>query len=226
MFDDGQWQGMIDLHRCLVDLHRKFMQHPSASLELAEANDLPGRMWRHGVYGFFEFLKHHHPASAYHMRRFIDVALTTMRSLYNSSKQEIPALYRRVAHSEVAGKAPTTGALYYFLAASTRHVGYEKFFYLWKSLCVTHRYYVAREELVAVSQGALAEKTIWDCSFEPLHQAIEPSFVQCQAILFSGDDRHRLRWAIMEFLTTLKYREYQDYESRVWNRLVSSQLAL
>ncbi|KAM7210157.1 hypothetical protein V8F06_014463 [Rhypophila decipiens] len=60
--NNKEWQALINLHRALLHEHYDFFlasQHPSASPELmrvASKYTMPGRMWRHGIHTFLEFL--------------------------------------------------------------------------------------------------------------------------------------------------------------------------
>lgn len=67
---DHEWQTLISLHQTLLHKHHKFFlasQHPSASLALKrspEKNNMPARMWRHGIHSFLDLLHHQLPEYA------------------------------------------------------------------------------------------------------------------------------------------------------------------
>jgi len=79
-----QWQALIALHRTLLHEHHDFFlasQHPSSSLtlrRLATKYAMPARMWRHGIHGFLELLRHRLPDSLDHMLAFVCLACSMM----------------------------------------------------------------------------------------------------------------------------------------------------
>jgi hypothetical protein len=85
-----QWQALITLHRTLLHEHHDFFlasQHPSSSPALcclATKYPMSARMWRHGIYSFFELLRHRLPDSLAHMLTFVYLAYSTMTFLSES----------------------------------------------------------------------------------------------------------------------------------------------
>ncbi|KAJ5904750.1 DNA/RNA-binding domain E.t1.c1-type [Penicillium subrubescens] len=82
-----QWQEMISLHRTLVYKHVDLYlasQHPSADNELKElpkSNDLPARLWFHGIHSLLELLRKQLPGSQEYMLAFFYLVYTMMTQL-------------------------------------------------------------------------------------------------------------------------------------------------
>ena len=148
-----QWSSLIALHKQLLHEHHDFFlasQHPSASdklRELAAKYTMPTRMWRHGIHGFLEVLRHRLPASLEHMLAFIYLAHNMMALLFETvpsfedtwieclgdlgryrmaieeqepRDREAWAGVAREWYSKASDKSPTTGRLYHHLAILAR----------------------------------------------------------------------------------------------------------
>lgn len=82
-----QWQRITALHTTLLDEHHDFLvatQCPSANstvLGLAEKNEMPAHMWKHGIHAFLEVLRHRRPHSQEYMLAFIYRAYQMMSLL-------------------------------------------------------------------------------------------------------------------------------------------------
>lgn len=85
---NDQWQSLIALHKTLLHEHHDFFlasQLPSASpalSRLATKYSMPARMWRHGIHGFLEVLRHKLPDTLEHMLAFLYIAYSMMALLY------------------------------------------------------------------------------------------------------------------------------------------------
>lgn len=85
-----QWQALIALRRTLLYEHHDFLmatQHPSANPALrglAAKYCMPARMWKHGIHGFLEVLRHRRPASQEYMLTFIYLAYDMMALLFET----------------------------------------------------------------------------------------------------------------------------------------------
>lgn len=85
-----QWQALIALRRTLLYEHHDFLmatQHPSASPALrglAAKYCMPARMWKHGIHGFLEVLRHRRPESQEYMLTFIYLAYDMMALLFET----------------------------------------------------------------------------------------------------------------------------------------------
>ena len=87
---NDQWQSLIALHKQLLHEHHDFFlasQDPAASptlSRLAARNNMPARMWRHGIHAFLDVLRYRLPDSLEHMLAFIYIAYSMMALLYET----------------------------------------------------------------------------------------------------------------------------------------------
>lgn len=205
-----QWQALIALHRTLLHEHHDFFlasQHPSASpalQRLAAKYAMPARMWRHGIHGFLELLRHRLPASLEHMLTFIYLAYSMMALLYETvpafedtwveclgdlgryrmaiedediRDREIWTAVSRLWYSKASDKAPTTGRLHHHLAILARPNAVQQLFYYTKSLCVAMPFKSARESILTLLDPILN-------GMPSRQQLIDLAFVKAHGILF------------------------------------------
>lgn len=208
--NNEQWQALIALHRTLLHEHHDFFlasQHPSASpalRRLASKYAMPARMWRHGIHGFLELLRHRLPASLEHMLTFIYLAYSMMALLYETvpafedtwveclgdlgryrmaiedediRDREIWTAVSRLWYSKASDKAPTTGRLHHHLAILARPNAVQQLFYYTKSLCVAIPFKSARDSIL----------TLFDPILNGTQNRLQPidlAFVKAHGILF------------------------------------------
>lgn len=85
-----QWRALIALHKTLLHEHHDFLlasQHPAATPQLsklAEKYIMASRLWRHGIHGFLEVLRHRLPESLEHMLEFVYIAYSMISLLYET----------------------------------------------------------------------------------------------------------------------------------------------
>lgn len=148
-----QWRSLITLHKQLLQEHHDFFlasQHPSASNDLsrlAAKYIMPARIWRHGIHGFLERLRHRLPGSLEHMLAFIYIAYNMMALLFETvpsfedtwieclgdlgryrmaieddepRDREVWSNVARYWYSKASDKSPITGRLYHHLAILAR----------------------------------------------------------------------------------------------------------
>lgn len=89
-YSPEQYQALVALHRTLLHEHHDFFlasQHPSASRKLkrlAEKYAMAARMWRYGIHGFLELLRHRLPDSLEPMLAFIYLAYSMCTLLWET----------------------------------------------------------------------------------------------------------------------------------------------
>ena len=85
-----QWGALIALRKTLLHEHIDFFwtsKHPTAGAALSELPieyDMAKRMWRHGIYGFLEFMRHKLPDSLDYMLQFIHFSYSMLSLLYET----------------------------------------------------------------------------------------------------------------------------------------------
>ena len=224
---DDQWKSLIALHKQLLHEHHDFFlasQHPSASINLsrlAGKYSMPARMWRHGIHGFLEVLRHRLPSSFEHMLTFIVIAYSMMALLYET----VPtfedtwveclgdlARYRmaieeeeirdretwsgvaRYWYAKASDRAPHVGRLYHHLAILAKPWTTEQMsLYLRALTCVTP-FESARGSVLTLFDPALKGEGF------PAQRVSEFELrcIQAHGILFKGQDGYLNNFAKME----------------------------
>ena len=168
---NDQWQSLIALHKQLLHEHHDFFlasHHPAASpalSRLAAKYSMPARMWRHGIHGFLEVLRHRLPDSLEYMLAFIYIAYSMMALLFETvptfedtwieclgdlgryrmaiedeepRDRETWSNVARFWYYKAADKSPTIGRLHHHLAILARPYSLEQLSLYTRALtCVT-----------------------------------------------------------------------------------------
>lgn len=209
-----QWKSLIALHKQLLHEHHDFFlasQHPSASnnlSRLAAKYIMPARMWRHGIHGFLEVLRHRLPGSLEHMLAFIYIAYNMMALLFETvpsfedtwieclgdlgryrmaieddepRDREIWSNVARYWYSKASDKSPITGRLYHHLAILARPNTLEHLSLYTKSLTCIVPFESAKGSILTLLNPVLSGKV----SVSPRNLQIEVLFIKAHAILFT-----------------------------------------
>ena len=131
----GHWSSMITLHKQLLQEHHDFFlasQHPCASnnlRKLAAKYIMPTRMWRPGIHGFLEMLRHQVPGPHQATPSCEDNRVEYLSDLgqYHMAQEEQEPRDRgrwvdvgRYWYSKARDKSSTTDRLYHHLAMSAK----------------------------------------------------------------------------------------------------------
>ena len=209
-----QLQTLIALHRTLLHEHHDFFlasQHPSANLpirQLAARYSMPARMWKHGIHGFLELLRHRLPNSMEYMLSFIYIAYQMMALLYETVpsfedtwieclgdlaryrmaiEDEDPVdrdIWTGVArfwYSKTVDKNPGTGRLYHHLAILARRYALQQLALYCNSLLAVAPFLSTRDSIMTLLEPTLARSQ----SDEVGTMALDEWFVVIHAILFT-----------------------------------------
>ncbi|KIV93618.1 hypothetical protein PV10_04819 [Exophiala mesophila] len=177
---DEQWQALIALHRTLLHEHHDFFlasQHPTATpalRRLPQKYAMPARMWRHGIHGFLELLRHRLPHSLEHMLSFVYLAYQMMGLLMESvpafhetwieclgdlaryrmaieetdmRDREIWSNVARTWYNRAADRSPDTGRIQHHLAVLARPNVVSQLFYYSKALVCATPFVDTRESI-------------------------------------------------------------------------------
>ncbi|KAL8811557.1 MAG: hypothetical protein Q9200_001700 [Gallowayella weberi] len=238
---DEQWQALIALHKTLLHEHHDFFlasQHPSASpplSKLAKKYTMPARMWRYGIHGFLEVLRHRLPASLDHMLAFIYIAYSMMALLYetvtafedtwieclgdlgryrmaiedsNTGDREIWGNVARSWYNKAADKRPEVGRLYHHLAILARPFSLSQLAYYTRSLSSVEPFDSARGSIMTLFQPILDGKT----QQNPRTKALEIAYIRAHGILF---DRPQEEGEFQEIVASIRNGLLDGYIDRV-----------
>ena len=214
-----QWRSLIALHKQLLHEHHDFFlasQHPSASnnlSRLAAKYIMPARMWRHGIHGFLEVLRHRLPGSLDHMLAFIYISYNMMALLFETvpsfedtwieclgdlgryrmaieddepRDREVWSNVARYWYSKASDKSPITGRLYHHLAILARPNTLEHLSLYTKALTCIVPFESAKGSILTLLNPVLSGKV----SVSPRNLQIEISYIKAHAILFT-ERRHQ-----------------------------------
>ena len=209
-----QWRSLIALHKQLLHEHHDFFlasQHPSASnnlSRLAAKYIMPARMWRHGIHGFLEVLRHRLPGSLEHMLTFIYIAYNMMALLFETvpsfedtwveclgdlgryrmaieddepRDREVWSNVARYWYSKASDKSPITGRLYHHLAILAKPNTLEHLCLYTKSLTCILPFESAKGSILTLLNPVLSGKV----SVSQRNLQIEILFIRAHAILFT-----------------------------------------
>lgn len=214
-----QWQAIIVLHRTLLHEHHDFFlvsQFPSASTalrQLASNYATPAQMWRHGIHGFLELLRHRFPDSMEHILAFIYLAYFMIAILYETlpgfsdawvtclgdlgryrraieeediKEGEVWASVAKIWYVKASDKSPGTGRLHHHLAILARpHALEEPNFYV-KSLFGSAPFGHARASIMTLYSPILKKATLK--KQETIYQRpCEPILVKAFGLCVSTD---------------------------------------
>ncbi|KAL8801158.1 MAG: hypothetical protein Q9182_004663 [Xanthomendoza sp. 2 TL-2023] len=238
---DEQWQALIALHKTLLHEHHDFFlasQHPSASpplSKLAKKYTMPARMWRYGIHGFLEVLRHRLPASLDHMLAFIYIAYSMVALLYetvtafedtwieclgdlgryrmaiedsNTGDREIWGNVARSWYNKAADKRPGVGRLYHHLAILARPLSLSQLAYYTRSLSSVEPFDSARGSIMTLFQPILDGKTQHNHRIK----ALEIAYIKAHGILF---DRPQEDEAFQEIVASIRNGLLDGYIDRV-----------
>ena len=209
-----QWRSLIALHKQLLHEHHDFFlasQHPSASnnlSRLAAKYIMPARMWRHGIHGFLEVLRHRLPGSLDHMLAFIYIAYNMMALLFETvpsfedtwieclgdlgryrmaieddepRDREVWSNVARYWYSKASDKSPITGRLYHHLAILARPNTLEHLSLYTKALTCIVPFESAKGSILTLLNPVLSGKV----SVSSRNLQIEILYIKAHAILFT-----------------------------------------
>ncbi|QIX00420.1 hypothetical protein AMS68_005937 [Peltaster fructicola] len=211
-----QWQSLIALRRTLLYEHHDFLmatQHPSASpglRNLAAKYCMPARMWKHGIHGFLEVLRHRRPESQEYMLTFIYLAYNMMALLFETvpaftdtwieclgdlaryrmaieEDKEIHAIWGGVAarwYTLAADRHPQIGRLYHHLGILERP-SLRKFYFYSRSLTSVVPFINARESLGTLCAPILQD----DAAIRHGAHSAEAMTICYHARVFSNQDQ-------------------------------------
>ncbi|KAF2675462.1 hypothetical protein BT63DRAFT_450451 [Microthyrium microscopicum] len=184
------WRALISIHRALLNDHHDFFlasQHPSAAPplhRLAIKYNMPARMWKHGIHGFLELLRHQLPASLEFMISFIYLAYQMMSLLLETVpsfedtwieclgdlsryrmavEEEDPKdreTWSNVAkywYTKAADRMPNTGRLYHHLAILARPNALQQAFLYSRSLTSAQPFLSARESVTTLFEPVIRD---------------------------------------------------------------------
>ena len=173
---------------------------------------MPARMWRHGIHGFLEVLRHRLPDSLEHMLAFIYIAYNMMALLFETvpsfedtwieclgdlgryrmaieddepRDREVWSNVARYWYSKASDKSPITGRLYHHLAILARPNTLEHLSLYTKSLTCIVPFESAKGSILTLLNPILSGKV----SVSHRNLRIEISFIKAHAILFT--QRHQ-----------------------------------
>ena len=208
---NNQWQSLIALHKQLLHEHHDFFltsQHPSASPalnRLAAKYSIPARMWRHGIHGFLEILRHRLPESLEHMLAFIYIAYSMMALLYESvstfedtwieclgdlgryrmaieddepKDRKVWSNVARFWYLKAADKSPNVGRLYHHLAILARPYTLEQLSLYHRSLTCDSLFESAKGSILTLFNPILSGKD--DVQYRL--SSFEATFVKAQGL--------------------------------------------
>ncbi|KAJ5776714.1 DNA/RNA-binding domain E.t1.c1-type [Penicillium nucicola] len=185
---DEQWSLCTSLHQTLLHKHFDFFivsQHPAASpilRSLAQRYEMPGRMWRYGIYSYLELFRTRLPSPSVqdHMLGFIyfSYSMVTLLLEQVSTFEEIwteclgdLARYR----AAVENSDETVRHHWHYLAVISRPDTLQMFFYFSEALLSVDRFPKARESMIQLFNDILiapAEEHTLISSFAAAHGVI------------------------------------------------------
>jgi hypothetical protein len=207
---DKEWRTLTAWHRTLLCQHHDFFRvshHPSSSSplrRLATKYNLPGRMWKHGMYNFLELLRSKLPSSRDHILAFLRLVDAITASLMETIPDfeefwteclgDLARYWMSVSDTELdrnvwsgvanfwyenaAGKSPDSGRIQHHLAITMKPNSVQELFYFSKALVSVVPYELAREPMMTraldVSSSAVRQ---------PL--GVERAFVEAFSLLFT-----------------------------------------
>ena len=246
-----QWKSLIALHKQLLHEHHDFFlasQHPSASnnlSRLAAKYIMPARMWRHGIHGFLEVLRHRLPGSLEHMLAFIYIAYNMMALLFETvpsfedtwieclgdlgryrmaieddepRDREIWSNVARYWYSKASDKSPVTGRLYHHLAILARPNTLEHLSLYTKSLTCIVPFESAKGSILTLLNPVLSGKV----SVSPRNLQIEVLFIKAHAILFTyriNDFSEVLQLSQSNVVNDFLYRKVEKDRGEIFGRV-------
>ncbi|KAJ5776743.1 uncharacterized protein N7511_001754 [Penicillium nucicola] len=205
---DEQWSLCTSLHRTLLHKHFDFFivsQYPAASpilRSLAQRYEMPGRMWRYGIYSYLELLHKRLPSVQEHILSFIyfSYSMVTLLQEHFSAFEETwteclgdLARYRaavensdetvrrhwlnvsRDGYNQNIDQLSRTGQIQHYLAVISRPDTLQMFFYFSKALLSVDRFPKARESMIQLFNDTLsapAEEHTLVTSFVAAHGVI------------------------------------------------------
>jgi hypothetical protein len=243
------WRVLIGIHRHLLNDHHDFFlasQHPSASAplhKLAVKYNMPARMWKHGIHGFLELLRHQLPHSLEFMISFIYLAYQMMSLLletvpsfeetwieclgdlsrYRMAVEEDDPKDRetwsnvaRYWYSKAADRMPNTGRLYHHLAILARPNALQQNFLYTRSLISAQPFLSARESVQTLYDPVIRD----GAAYIP---EVDAMFIKTSAFIFYRR-YNEVQAPLDRFLSLLdnqigrvtsKWREYGTYVAGV-----------
>ncbi|KAL4903945.1 hypothetical protein BDW74DRAFT_168762 [Aspergillus multicolor] len=227
---EQEWQRLINTHHVLIEEHHDFLliiqQGGPALRRLAEQYNMPNRLWRVGIYGLLEFLRHRLPESLERMLAFLHQSYIQMTILVDlvsrfedtwfeclgdlsryhilveesdPREREAWAEIARYWYHKVADKSPDVGRIQHHLAPLARPDYTQQLFYYTKSLVCVHPFAGTKQSILTLFNPILkAPRTMVGL------QDTVAVFVTAHAYLFKGDLKDPFLHACNGFLSSLE----------------------